>query len=68
MVIHAIAPTKDEEEDLILCYKHSLELTLVHNIKSIVRPQWYCSYVVIISQINTINYQWAYTVKVIISV
>ena len=38
VVIHAIAPIGEEDEALILCYQHSLELTLVHNIKTIVSP------------------------------
>ena len=48
MVIHAIAPSIDDDDDedddderaegkaITKCYQHSLELTLTHNIKSIV--------------------------------
>lgn len=47
MVIHAIAPSIDDDDEdddderaegkaITKCYQHSLELTLTHNIKSIV--------------------------------
>ena len=47
VVIHAIAPSIDDDDEdndderaegkaITKCYQHSLELTLTHNIKSIV--------------------------------